>query len=127
MPAFAGRTNVQQVRLALWAVGLRGSIVITEQATHSLAALHAPVLRLNLHAVNQFVAKPLTVALAMVMDQEVGERTPEVLLTQRNQPIQACLFDRPNKALRHPLMASSSPNTEGQEQREAGFMNLPPS
>jgi hypothetical protein len=46
------------------AVGLRGSIVITEEATHSLAALHAAALRLNRHAVDQFVAKPLMVALA---------------------------------------------------------------
>ena len=40
------------------------------------------------------------VALAMVMDHEVGESTPEVPLTQRNHPIQAFLFDGPNKALR---------------------------
>ena len=40
------------------------------------------------------------VPLAMVMDHEVGERPPEVLLTQRNHPIQTLLFDRPNKALR---------------------------
>ena len=40
------------------------------------------------------------VALAMVMDHKVGERTPEMPLTQRNDPIQAFLFDGPNKALR---------------------------
>jgi hypothetical protein len=34
------------------------------------------------------------------MDHEVGECTPEVSLTQRNHPIQAFLFDGPNKALR---------------------------
>ena len=46
-----------------------------------MAALHAAVLRLNLHAVDQLVAKPLMVALTMVMDHEVGERTPEMPLT----------------------------------------------
>jgi hypothetical protein len=58
------------------AVGLRVSIVITEEAIHPLAALQAAVLRLNLK-VNQLVAKPLMAALAMVMDHEVGECTPE--------------------------------------------------
>jgi hypothetical protein len=94
------RRNVQEVRLALWAVGLRGSIVITEKATHPLAAPHAPALRPNLRSVDQFVAKPLVVALAMVVEHEVGERTPEVPFTQRNHPIQAFLFDGPNEAFR---------------------------
>jgi hypothetical protein len=38
--------------------------------------------------------------LQSLLDHEVGERTPEVSLTQRNQPIQAFLFDGPHKALR---------------------------
>ena len=42
-------------------------MVITEETTHPLAAPHAAALRLNLHAVDQFVAKPLMVALGMVM------------------------------------------------------------
>jgi hypothetical protein len=77
---------------------LRGSIVIAEEATHPLAAPHAAVLRLNVHAVDHLVAKPLIFALAMVVDHEVGEHTPEVPLTQRNHPIQAFPFDGPNKA-----------------------------
>ena len=40
------------------------------------------------------------VALAMVMDHEVGERPSEVPLTQWDQPIQTLLVDGPNKALR---------------------------
>ena len=39
------------------------------------------VLRLNLNAVDQLVAQPLMVALAMVMDHEVGERASEVPLS----------------------------------------------
>jgi hypothetical protein len=35
----------------------------------------------------------------MIMDHKVGERTPELPLTQRNYPIHAFLFDGPNKAL----------------------------
>ena len=97
-PYFRPR-NVQPFRLTTWVVGLCGSI-ITEEATNPLAAPDAAVLRLNLNAVDQLVAKPLMVALAMVMDHEVGERTSEVPLTQRNDPIQAFLFDGPNKALR---------------------------
>ena len=64
-------------------VGLRRPIVITEETTDPLAAPHAAALRLNVHAVDQFVAKPLVVALAMVTDREVGERAPEVPLTQQ--------------------------------------------
>ena len=40
--------NVQQFRLALWAVGLFGPMVITEETTHPLAAPHPAGLRLNL-------------------------------------------------------------------------------
>ena len=83
-------------------------MVITEETTHPLAAPHAAAPRLNLHAVDQFVAKPLMVALGMVMDHEVGERAPEVPLTQRNQPIQAFLFDRPNKPLRMRIAVRST-------------------
>lgn len=56
-----------------------------------MAALHAAVLKPNLHAVDQLVAKIVMVALA-IMDDEIGERTPEVPFTQRNQPIQAFFF-----------------------------------
>jgi hypothetical protein len=91
--------SVQQFGLAPWAVDLRGSIVVTQETTYPLAAPHAAVLRLNLQAVDHLVAKPLVVALAMVMDHEVGERTPEVSLTQRNQPIQAfSLTDRTKRS-----------------------------
>jgi hypothetical protein len=48
------------------------------------------------------------VALAMVMDHEVGERTPEVSLTQRHRPIQAFLFDGPHKALRMRIAVRST-------------------
>jgi hypothetical protein len=97
---FSRTRNVQQFRLATWAVGVRRSIVITEEATNPLTAPDAAVLRLNPNALDQLVAKPLMVALPMIMDHEVGARTPEVPLTQRNHPIQAFLFDGPNKALR---------------------------
>jgi hypothetical protein len=36
------------------------------------------------HTVDQFVAEPLMVAFAMIVDEEVGERTTEVPLTHRN-------------------------------------------
>ena len=81
-------------------IGLRGSIVITEEATHPLAPPNAAVLRLNLHAVDQFIAEALMVALAMIVGHELGERATEMPLTERNHPIQAFLFDGPNKPLR---------------------------
>jgi hypothetical protein len=62
---------------------------MAQETTHPLTTPRAAARGLNLYAVDQLVAKPLIIALAMVMDHEVGERTPEVSLTQRNQTIQA--------------------------------------
>ena len=90
-------SNNSAWKLRCWTTRLDSN---NEEATNPFAPPDAAVLRLNLHAVDQLVAKALMVALAMVMDHEVGERPSEVPLTQRNQPIQTLLFDGPNKALR---------------------------
>ena len=45
------------------------------------------------HAVNQVVAGTLVIAFAMIVDQELGQRAPEVPLTERNHAIQALFFD----------------------------------
>jgi RNase P protein component len=50
--------------------------------------------------IDQFVAKALMVAFAMIVDDKLGERTPEMLLTQRYQSIHAFFLDRTHKPLR---------------------------
>jgi hypothetical protein len=45
------------------------------------------------NTVNQVVAEALMVALAMIVNHELCERPTEVPLTQRNDPVQAFLFD----------------------------------
>jgi hypothetical protein len=45
------------------------------------------------NTVNQIVAETLMIAFAMVVDKELGERTTEVPLTERNHTIQTFLFD----------------------------------
>jgi hypothetical protein len=43
--------------------------------------------------VNQVVAETLVIAFAMIVRDELGERAPEVPLTERNHAIQAFFFD----------------------------------
>jgi hypothetical protein len=55
---------------------------------------------LDSNTVDQFVAEPVMVAFAMIVDEGLGERTAEVPLTKRNKAVQAFLFDGANKPLR---------------------------
>lgn len=43
--------------------------------------------------VNQVVAETLVIALVMIVRDELGERATEVPLTERNDAVQAFLFD----------------------------------
>jgi hypothetical protein len=81
-------------------VGLRRAIVVTEKATDALTSPNAAPARLNSVAVDQFVAEPLMIAFAMIMDDELRECTTKVPLTERNHAVQAFLLDRSNKPLR---------------------------
>jgi PadR family transcriptional regulator PadR len=67
------------------------TVVVTEKAPGADVAEHSPgdaALQ-----VDQLVAEPLMVAFAMMVDEELGERTAEVPLPQRNKTAQAFLFD----------------------------------
>ena len=74
-------------------MGLRRTIVVAEKATNALASPNAPAARLVADTVNQAVAETLMIAFTMIVDRELGERTTEVRLTQRNETVQAFLFD----------------------------------
>jgi hypothetical protein len=75
---------------------LRRPIVVTENATNPLV----PANRLIASpTIDQFVAKALMVAFAMIVAEKLGVRTPEMLLTQWYQSIQAFLLDRTHKPL----------------------------
>jgi hypothetical protein len=67
--------DVQESRLATCAIGLRGSMVIAEKAADPLGAPNPTRLKLTLHTADQLVVGPLMVALAMVVDCDVGERS----------------------------------------------------
>jgi hypothetical protein len=73
--------------------GLRRTIVVAEKATDAPAAPDSPAGFLASNTIDQLVAKALMVAFAMVVDHELRERTTEVPLTQRYDPVQAFLFD----------------------------------
>ena len=45
------------------------------------------------NTINQFVAEPLMVAFAMIVNKALGEGTTEVPLPQWNKAVQAFLFD----------------------------------
>jgi hypothetical protein len=65
-----------------------------------LTPLHAAAVMSAFNTINQFVAEPLMVAFAMIVNKERGEGTTEVPRPQWNTAVQACLFDRANKPLR---------------------------
>ena len=65
-----------------------------------MTAPNAAAVMLASTTINQVVADPLMVALAMIVDEELGERTAKMPLTNRNEAVQVFLFDRANKPLR---------------------------
>ena len=68
-------------------------IVVAEKATDALAPPNPPAGMLASNTIDQLVAEALMVAVAVVVDDELRERTTEVPLTQRYDPLQAFLFD----------------------------------
>jgi hypothetical protein len=55
--------------------------------------LHAAAVMSAFNTINQFVAEPLMVAFAMIVNKALGEGTTEVPLPQWNKAVQAFLFD----------------------------------
>ena len=92
--------NVRELSPRLSAVLCGGTVVITEKSTDALATANGPAgMRLSWR-IDQFVIKSLVVSFAMVVCDEVDERPPEVTFTERDDAIQAFLFDRADEPLR---------------------------
>jgi hypothetical protein len=72
---------------------LRGTIVVVEKTTNALTAPDGAVVMLTSISIDQGVSQALMVTFAMIVHDELGEGTTEVLLTKRNQSIQALLLD----------------------------------
>ena len=51
-------------------------------------------------AVDEHIAQPLMISLVVIIGHELGQGAAEVTLPDRDDPIQALLFDRSHKALR---------------------------
>jgi hypothetical protein len=75
-------------------------MVIAEKSTQTLAAANGCARTRGSDVFDQFVAEPLMVAFAVIVDCEFRERMPRVPLTERYEAVQALLFDRPTKPLR---------------------------
>ena len=66
--------------------------VVAEKAADALAPPHAAAGGL-VFAIDQFIAKALMVAFAMIVDHKFRERSAEVSLTQRDETVQALFLD----------------------------------
>jgi hypothetical protein len=67
------------------AIALRRSVVVAEEPADALPPPNGAGVVLVSHAVNQVVAETLVIAFAMIVDQELGQRAPEVPLTHREE------------------------------------------
>jgi hypothetical protein len=72
---------------------------VAEKATQTLSPANGDA-GIRRHSVDQFVAEPLMIAFAVVVDHDLRERMPQVPLTDRDETIQALFFDRPDESLR---------------------------
>ena len=77
-----------------------GTVVVTEKSTDALPAANGTTGTLRLRRIDQFVAKSLVVAFAMVMRHEIGERPPKMAFSERDDAIEAFFFDRADEAFR---------------------------
>ena len=93
------RSVRQSRRTISRALALRRAVGIVAKTTDALTPLHAAAVRSAFNTINQFVAEPLMVAFAMIVNKELGEDTTEVPLPQWNTAVQASLLDSANKPL----------------------------
>ena len=92
--------NVRQVGpIASRRLGLRRTMVVAQKSAQPVTAANGADRMRAAVPLDKGVAEPLMVAFAMVMAQELRERTTEVPLTERNQADQAfLLFERTNRS-----------------------------
>ena len=72
---------------------LRRTIVVAEKPAQALPPPNAPARVLIFNCIDQLVVQALMVAFAMIVGHKLPERTTEMLLTQRNEPVQALFLD----------------------------------
>ena len=72
---------------------LRRTVVVAEKATEALTPPNGADVVPVSSTVNQVVAATLMIAHAMIVRDELSERTREVPLTERNDAVQAFVFD----------------------------------
>ena len=80
----------------------RGSVIVTEEPTKSLAAADgADSIRwCEAFWRNQPIVKTLVIPFPVVMRRECGERSAQVGFAEDDDPIQTLLLNRPHEALR---------------------------
>ena len=76
----------------------RRARVVVEQPTETLAPTNATDTPLRWRTLNQFVAQPLMIPLAMIVGDKFGDGPSKMALAERNQPIETFLFDRADEA-----------------------------
>jgi hypothetical protein len=79
----------------------RGSVIVTEEPTKSLAAADgADSIRwCEAFWRNQPIVKTLVIPFPVVMRRECGERSAQVGFAEDDDPIQTLVLNRPNEAL----------------------------
>src|SRR5262245_65166784 len=77
-----------------------GALVITQQPAQSLPATYVGAREQFRPWHDQVVPEPLMVPLPMVVRHKLVDHTPEALLPEQNQTIQALLANRPHEPLR---------------------------
>jgi hypothetical protein len=83
----------------------RGSMIVTEESSKSLAATDGAVSTRRCEAFwrNQPIVKTLVIPFPVVVRRECGERSAQVGFAEDDDPIQALLLDRPHEALAYAL------------------------
>jgi hypothetical protein len=84
-------------------------MVVTQEPTEPLAALHGPVAAdVRIPREQQDVALPLMIPLSMEVFDIFSQRAPQRMLTKENHLGQALLLHRPDSALRIGIQVRTS-------------------
>ena len=77
---------------------LRRTIVTIEEPPEALTTPNATTSRRPQHVVDEFVPEALVVALTMIVLDELGERPPQVVFAERDDPAKTLVLDRSHEA-----------------------------
>jgi hypothetical protein len=76
----------------------RDSLVVVQQAAKALTPVDPSLASTQRPTVDEPVPEPLMIPLAMVVLDELRERSSKVALTKQYEPVEALMFDRPHEA-----------------------------